>query len=340
MGGCTVRNWLAALALAAFAVPAGATIVIAHRGASGDRPEHTLAAYERAIDQGADYIEPDLVPTKDGVLVARHENEISGTTDVAAHLEFASRKTTRMIDGESVTGWFTEDFTLAELRSLRARERLPLVRKANTRFDGLYHVPTFAEVAALVRAKEAETGRKIGLYPEMKHPVYLAARGFDMPALLIAALEREGLNTAGAKVFIQCFEVGPLKRLKAMTPLPLIQLVSAKGGPADQPGTSYAQMLTPAGLTDIAGYAHGIGAELALLLDAKGKASPLIAQAHRAGLKVHAWTLRAENRFLPPLLRRGSDPDARGDIARGFKLLRTARIDGVFTDNPGAIKGL
>lgn len=332
-----MKRWVAALALAACAAPVGATIVIAHRGASGERPEHTLAAYERAIDQGADYIEPDLVPTKDGVLVARHENEISGTTDVAARPEFAARKATRTIDGEPVTGWFTEDFTLAELRSLRARERLPLVRKANTRFDGLYPVPTFAEVAALVRAKEAETGRKIGLYPEIKHPAYLATRGFDMPVLLIAALEHEGLNSPGAKVFIQCFEVAPLKRLKTMTALPLIQLVSAKGGPADQPGLSYAQMLTPAGLNDIAGYADGIGAELTLLLDDRGKAMPLVAQAHTAGLKVHAWTLRRENRFLPLFLRRGSDPDAPGDIARGFKLLRAARIDGVFTDNPGAI---
>jgi glycerophosphoryl diester phosphodiesterase len=332
-----VRRWLAALMLAASAVPVGATIVIAHRGASGERPEHTLAAYERAIDQGADYIEPDLVPTKDGVLVARHENEISGTTDVAVHPEFASRKATRTIDGEPVTGWFTEDFTLAELRSLRARERLPLVRKANTRFDGLYPVPTFAEVAALVRAKEAETGRKIGLYPEIKHPAYLATRGFDMPALLVAALAREGLNAPGAKVFIQCFEVTPLKRLTTMTPLPLIQLVSAKGGPADLPGVSFAQMLSPAGLKDIAAYAQGIGAELSLLLDAKGKATPLVALAHGAGLKVHAWTLRSENRFLPPFLRRGSDPDAPGDIKRGYKLLRSARIDGVFTDNPGAI---
>ena len=145
-------------------------LIIAHRGASGDRPEHTLAAYELAIDQGADYIEPDLVPTADGVLVARHENEISGTTDVADHPEFAGRRTTKLIDGEEVTGWFTEDFTLAELRTLRARERLPEIRPQNTAYDGLYQVPTLAEIITLVRAKEAETGRTIGLYPEIKHP--------------------------------------------------------------------------------------------------------------------------------------------------------------------------
>jgi glycerophosphoryl diester phosphodiesterase len=198
-------------------------------------------------------------------------------------------------------------------------------------------VPTLAEVAALVRAKEAETGRKIGLYPEIKHPTYFAGLGIDLPVLLIAGLEREGLNKPGAKVFIQCFEVSPLKRLRQMTGLPLIQLVSAKGGPADQPDTSYSEMLTSAGLNRIAGYANGIGAEMALLLDARGKPTGLIAAAHRAGLKVHAWTLRAENRFLPPFLRRGSDPNAPGDMTRAWALLRAAKVDGVFTDNPGAI---
>jgi glycerophosphoryl diester phosphodiesterase len=332
-----MKGWLALLALGALALPAGATIVIAHRGASGERPEHTLASYERAIDQGADYIEPDLVPTRDGVLVARHENEISGTTDVAEHPEFASRKATRTIDGETLTGWFVEDFTLAELRTLRAKERLPAVRKANTAFDRLYPVPTFAEVIALVRAKQAESGREIGIYPEIKHPAYMAARGFDMPALLVAQLDAAGLNRKGAKVFIQCFEVGPLERLRTMTPLPLIQLVSAQGGPADQPGTSYAAMLRPEGLRAIAMHADGIGAELTLLLDEKGKARPLVGQAHRAGLVVHAWTLRRENRFLLPMLRKGSDPDAPGDLARAWKLLKAAGIDGVFTDNPGSI---
>ncbi|HNJ47990.1 MAG TPA: glycerophosphodiester phosphodiesterase family protein [Novosphingobium sp.] len=332
-----MRGWLALIALGALALPASATIVIGHRGASGERPEHTLASYERAIDQGADYIEPDLVPTRDGVLVARHENEISGTTDVADHPEFASRKATRTIDGETLTGWFVEDFTLAELRTLRAKERLPAVRKANTAFDRLYPVPTFAEVIALVRAKQAESGREIGIYPEIKHPAYLATRGFDMPALLVAQLDAAGLNRKGARVFIQCFEVGPLERLRTMTPLPLIQLVSADGGPADRPGTSYAAMLRPEGLKAIATHADGIGAELTLLLDEQGKARPLVAEAHRAGLLVHAWTLRRENRFLPPLLRRGSDPNAPGDIARAWKLIRAAGIDGVFTDNPGSI---
>lgn len=329
-----------ALGLAAMfaAGQALAQIVIAHRGASGERPEHTLAAYERAIDQGADYIEPDLVPTSDGVLVARHENEISGTTDVASHPEFAERRTSRTIDGRSVTGWFTEDFTLAELGTLRARERLPELRPANARFDGLYPVPTLSEIVALIRAKEAETGRTIGLYPELKHPTYFSAKGFDLPAMLIAELERHGLNREGAPVFIQCFEVGPLERLRAMTPLPLVQLVAPVGGPPDRPGTSFADMLTPAGLANLERHVDAIGVEISLLIDQQGRPTPLIAAAHTAGLTVHGWTLRRENRFLPEGLRQGTDPGAPGNIAEAWRLLREAGIDGVFTDNPGDIE--
>ena len=182
---------MAALALAhAMPAQAGELLVIAHRGASGERPEHTLAAYERAIDQGADYIEPDLVPTKDMVLIARHENELSETTDVAAHPEFEARRRAKTIDGRLVNGWFAEDFTLAEIRTLRARERIPGVRPANARYDGLYSVPTFAEIVRLVRAKEAETGRRIGLYPELKHPTALLQDiGIDVVDLLVAALK-------------------------------------------------------------------------------------------------------------------------------------------------------
>jgi glycerophosphoryl diester phosphodiesterase len=331
-----LKNFLFLAALLA-PIPAHAQLVIGHRGASGERPEHTLASYERAIDQGADYIEPDLVPTKDGILVARHENEISGTTNVADHPEFAARKATRMIDGEQLTGWFTEDFTLAELRTLRARERLALVRPANARFDGLWQVPTFSEIAALVRAKQAESGRAIGLYPEIKHPAYLATRGFDMVALLIKALDAEGLNRADAPVYIQCFEAGPLERLRGLTKLPLIQLVASEGGPPDRPGVTFAQMLTPAGLKALARHASGIGAEMILLLGPDGKPTPLITAAHAAGLKVHAWTLRRENRFLPPSLKIGDDPNAPGNLAGLWALLGAAGVDGVFTDNPGSV---
>ncbi|MGH6785948.1 MAG: glycerophosphodiester phosphodiesterase [Novosphingobium sp.] len=315
------------------AVPASAQIVIAHRGASGERPEHTLAAYERAIDQGADFIEPDLVPTSDGVLVARHENEISGTTDVADHPEFAARKTARTIDGQAVSGWFSEDFTLAELRTLRARERLPAVRAANARFDGLYPVATFAEVIALVKAKEAETGRRIGLYPELKHPGYFAARGLATPMLLLAQLKAAGYSRRDDPVFIQCFEVGALTELDRTTELRLVQLVSAEGGSPDMPGVRY----DPAGLKGIARYADAVGAELTLILGPDGKPTSLVADAHAAGLEVHGWTLRRENRFLPPPLRSSADPNAPGKLAAAWALLKAAGVDGVFTDNPGSI---
>lgn len=332
-------KWLLGALALALSVPAAAQedspmLIIAHRGASGERPEHTLAAYERAIDQGADYIEPDLVPTSDGVLVARHENEISGTTNVADHPEFAARRTTRQIDGEAVTGWFTEDFTLAELRTLRARERLPQVRVANTRFDGLYQVPTLAEVIALVRAKEAETGRRIGLYPELKHSAYFASIGHDTAATLVAQLHAAGYRSASDPVFIQSFEADTLPRLNTMTQLRLIQLVAAQGGPADRRDWTYADMLTPEGLADIAGYADGIGAELSLLLARDGHALPLVGQAHAAGLLVHGWTVRKENQFLPPPLSRSADPAGRGDMEALVGLLQGARVDGIFTDDP------
>ncbi|QWC57235.1 glycerophosphodiester phosphodiesterase [Erythrobacter sp. 3-20A1M] len=334
-------KWLAALGLLATAHVAQAQaqdrapIVIAHRGASGERPEHTLASYERAIDQGADYIEPDLVPTKDGVLVARHENEISGTTDIADHPEFADRRRAKTVDGELVNGWFVEDFTLAELQTLHARERLPGLRPANARFDGLYPIPTFAQIVKLVRAKEAETGRKIGLYPELKHPQFLLQdAGIDTVDLLLLALKKEGIEPADP-IFIQCFEVEPLRRLAQRSDYRLVQLASADGGPADMPGTTYAEMLTPAGLADIAKYADGIGAEIRVLLTDDGSPTPVVAAAHAAGLKVHAWTLRPENAFLPPALQQPGGEAAPGNMAALQKLLIAAGVDGIFTDVPG-----
>jgi glycerophosphoryl diester phosphodiesterase len=329
-----MMRWVAAIAALLLAVPAAAQVVIAHRGASGERPEHTLAAYERAIDQGADYVEPDLVVTKDGVLVARHENEISGTTDVADRPEFADRKRVKTIDGREVTGWFAEDFTLAELRTLRARERLPQLRPDNARFDGLYPVPTLAEVIALVRAKEAETGRRIGIYPELKHPRFLMEQGRDVVALLVHQLHAAGYRSGEEPVFIQSFEIEPLVRLAGLTELRLVQLVAAAGGPADRPDLTYAAMLEPGALPRIAGYADGIGAELSLILSPDGSPTGLVEAAHAAGLTVHAWTLRKENAFLPPALRRGEEPAASGDYAALWQLLARAGVDGVLTDNP------
>lgn len=320
-------------------------IVIAHRGSSGERPEHTLAAYDRAIEQGADFVEPDLVLTKDGVLVARHENEISETTDVASRLEFADRRTTKMIDGVSMTGWFAEDFTLAELRTLRARERLPQLRGANTAFDGLYQVPTFDEILRLVRARESELGRTIGVYPETKHPSYFASIGLTHEGPLIEALARHGYVGAEDAVFIQSFEVGNLERLNALTNVRLIQLVSAEGGPADRPGTSYADMVSAEGLGAIARYADGIGPAKDMVIARNadgtlGASTGLVARAHVVGLAVHPWTFRAENHFLPANLRSGADPRTHGDLAAEIRAFIAEGVDGLFADHPAVAVGV
>jgi glycerophosphoryl diester phosphodiesterase len=312
------------------ATPLSPPILIAHRGASGYRPEHTLAAYELAIEQGADFIEPDLVPTKDGVLVARHENEISGTTDVAAHPEFAARRTTKTIDGETLTGWFTEDFTLAELKTLRARERLPQLRPANAAYDGRFTIPTLAEIIALAKQ------HGVGIYPETKHPTYFASIGLGTDAPLVAQLRAAGWDSASAPVFIQSFEVANLRRLHGMTGIRLIQLMAGEGGPADGAAPSYAAMLTPAGLKAVAAYAYGIGPDKAQLwrTDRPDQPSTLVADAHAAGLRVHPWTYRAENYFLPTRFRHGADPATHGDIQAEISAGLGLGIDGFFTDYP------
>ncbi|MGK2284597.1 glycerophosphodiester phosphodiesterase [Pedomonas sp. V897] len=325
-------------------------IVIAHRGASAERPEHTLAAYERAIDLGVDYIEPDLVSTKDGVLVARHENEISGTTDVALHPEFAERRTTRIIDGRSVTGWFTEDFTLAELKRLRARERLPEVRPANTAYDGQETIPTLEEIIALVRRKERETGRVIGLYIETKHPSYFAGIGLPLEPGLLRLLAEHGYEGPDAPVFLQSFEVGNLKVLRRQTRVPLVQLMEADGAPFDAvlagERRTYADMASPAGLAEIATYADAIGVAKDMMVP-RGPDNDLLAltalvrDAHAAGLLVHVWTFRSENAFLPRRWQAGAqadgegvDPAVRGDAAAELALFLQLGVDGVFADDP------
>lgn len=329
---------------------ASGPIVIAHRGASGERPEHTLMAYERAIDQGADFIEPDLVMTKDGVLVARHENEIAETTDVAARPEFASRKRTVSIDGREVTGWFTEDFTLAELKTLRARERLPQLRPQNTAYDGRETVPTLAEVIALAQRKSRETGRTIGIYPETKHPSYFQSIGLAMEEPLVKQLHEAGYRGRQAPIFIQSFETANLKALAKLTDLPLVQLISPVGAPWDLQAAgdsrTYADLLTDAGLKDIATYAAGIGVEKTLLIPRDGQGASLAPtdlakRAQAAGLKVHVWTFRSENFFLPAELRRGEPNDPRfralpGDAAAEYRAFFALGIDGLFSDFPGA----
>ena len=306
-------------------------IVIAHRGASGERPEHTLASYTRAIEQGADVIEPDLVPTKDDVLVAGHENEIGETTDVADHPEFAARRTTKRIDGQTLTGWFTEDFTLAELKTLRAKERLPQLRSGNTAWNGKDTIPTLAEIIVLAKA------RGVAIYPETKHPTYFAQIGHPTDRLLVDQLRAAGWDSADAPVFIQSFEVDNLKRLKAMTRIRLIQLVAASGAPADGAAPSYAAMVTPAGLRDVARYAWGIGPDKAMLWQDGGNGdapTTLVADAHAAGLRVHPWTYRAENVFVRAPFRRGDDQRAHGDVGGEIAAALTQGIDGFFTDFP------
>jgi glycerophosphoryl diester phosphodiesterase len=330
------RLILAALLLAPAPAAAQDMLIIAHRGASAERPEHTLAAYERAIDQGADYIEPDLVATKDLVLVSRHENELSGTTDVATREEFEDRRRDKTIDGQKIAGWFAEDFTLAELRTLRAKERIPSVRPANTRFDGLYQVPTLGEIVKLVRAKEAATGRRIGLYPEVKHPEFLLQEtGIDMVDLLLREFRTLGITPADP-VFIQSFEIAPLQRLKQRGGgFKLVQLVKPEDGPADEPAMRYAEMVTPTGLAEIAKYADAVGAHIGLVLKPDGTPTSLVADAKAAGLSVHAWTVRPENEFLPAMLRAGDDPKGKGcgDVNLAA-MLKAAGVAGVFSDGP------
>jgi glycerophosphoryl diester phosphodiesterase len=318
-----------------------APLVIGHRGASGYRPEHTLASYELAIELGADYIEPDLVSTKDHVLVARHENDISGTTDVASHPEFADRKTTKTVDGNQITGWFTEDFTLAELKTLRAKERLPDVRPANTAFDGLYQIPTFQQVIDLAKRHH------VGIYPETKHPTYFRGIGLPLEEPLVATLRANGYRGPNAKVFIQSFEVGNLKRLDRMTDVPLVQLIDEVGKPYDfvvsgDPRT-YADLIKPAGLAEIAGYADGIGPSKNLIVprDAQNRLThptTLVRDAHEAGLVVHPWTFRRENNFLPEDFREGNPASpvylqATGDFPAELRLFYKLGVDGVFSDN-------
>ncbi|SFP22658.1 glycerophosphodiester phosphodiesterase [Ectopseudomonas composti] len=320
-----------------------APLVIAHRGASGYVPEHTLAAYALAALQGADYIEPDLVMTRDGQLVARHDNELGLTTDVAQHPEFAARKRTQSVDGRSLEGWFSEDFTLAELKTLRAIERIPQQRPGNTRFDGQFEIPTLQEIIDLVKRLEALQQRTLGLYPETKHPTHFQQRDLAMEKPLLAVLERNGYDSAEAPVFIQSFEVENLKTLSTLTPLRLVQLLWIEGQPYDQQvrgsGLGYQQMITPEGLQNIASYAAGIGPEKGMVIprDAAGNLSAptsLVADAHAAGLKVHPYTFRAENAFLPSSLRTGSDPVERGDIDAELRAFLATGIDGLFIDQP------
>jgi glycerophosphoryl diester phosphodiesterase len=305
----------------------GLPLVIAHRGASGYRPEHTLAAYELAIEMGADFIEPDLVITRDGVLIARHENDISETTDVAERPEFADRQTAKRVSGAEVTGWFSEDFTLAEIKTLRAKERLYFRDQS---WNGRFEVPTLEEVLDLARRKSAETGRAIGVYPETKHPSWFRSLGLPLEETLVEALHSAGYRGRSAPVYIQSFETGNLKALRKMTELPLVQLLDAAGRPWDDERT-YGELATPEGLAEIAAYADGIGPNKRLIVPERPDRSlepptSLVEDAHRAGLLVHPWTFRSDERFLAPAYQ--------GEPEREYEQFFALGVDGVFSDFP------
>ncbi|HEY8554469.1 MAG TPA: glycerophosphodiester phosphodiesterase [Burkholderiales bacterium] len=319
--------------------------MIAHRGASGYLPEHTLAAYSLAILQGADFIEPDLVMTRDGQLIARHDNRLDLTTDVALRPEYAARRTTKTVDGVTVTGWFSEDFTLEEIKRLRAVERIPAVRPANARFDRQFEVPTLAEIIRLVRAYESVLGRPIGIYVETKHPTYFERLGLPMEDALLRTLRANGYEDEPGAVYIQSFETANLRKLRQRTRIPLVQLLERHGQPYDAAAAgsslSYAQMATAAGLREIATYADAVGPEKSLIIPcaaggalAGANATDFVRDAHACGLAVHAWSFRAENVFLPADFRTGAEPNAPGDAEGEIGMFLAAGIDGFFTDQP------
>ncbi|WP_030321357.1 glycerophosphodiester phosphodiesterase [Streptomyces sp. NRRL B-3229] len=318
--------------------------IIGHRGASGYRPEHTFGSYQLALDLGADIVEAgDLVPTRDGHLVCRHEPEIGGTTDVADHKEFADRRTTKVLDGVSVTGWFTEDFTLAELKTLRAIERIPANRPHNTLYDGRWEIPTFEEVLRWQDEQTRRRGKQVWIYPETKHPTYFRKLGLGLEERVAKLLHKHRKDRRNSPVILQSFEPTSIQRLNKLVDNPLVVLLSAANTrPFDFVETgdprTVADLITPKGLREIAGYAQGIGPTLDLVITKKAdgsldKETTLVADAHKVGLILHPYTMRNENPFLPAEYRKGSDPDAYGDVFGAFQRYFATGIDGVFTDN-------
>ncbi|MFF2326324.1 MULTISPECIES: glycerophosphodiester phosphodiesterase [unclassified Streptomyces] len=318
--------------------------VIGHRGTSGYRPEHTLGSYELALDMGAHIIEQDLVPTKDGHLVCRHENDITATTDVSAHPEFAGRRTTKKVDGVALTGWFTEDFTLAELKTLRATERIPGTRQKNTLYDGRWEIPTFEEVLRWADREGRRRGKPVWLYVETKHPTYFRGLGLGLEEPLAKLLRRYGRHREQSPLILQSFEPGSIQRLARLVATPRVVLLSGAGErPWDfvtsgDPRT-VADLVKPEGLRWMASFAQGIGPTLDLIIpkDASGRLTApttLVKDAHAQGLVLHPYTMRNENTFLPADFRRGADPTAYGDAFGAFQAYFATGIDGIFSDNP------
>lgn len=331
------------------ATPAEKILVIGHRGASALRPEHTLASYQKAIDDGADFIEPDLVSTKDGVLIARHENEIGGTTNIATLAEFSSRKTSKTIDGTKMEGWFTEDFSLDELKQVKARERIPETRPSNTQYNDLYSIPTLEQIIELAEAHYKKTGKVIGLYIETKHPTYFQKQQLAMEDNLIKTLSKYQYTREIAPIFLQSFEVSNLKYLKnqldlhkSLKNVKLIQLYdSPEQRPADYVeqniATTYGDMATSKGLKEVSTYAQGVGPWKVYLFNQQlTEPTTFIADAHRFSLKVHPYTFRPENAFLPNQFDCSKDQTEKcesGSVAE-ISLYLEAGVDGFFTDDP------
>src|SRR5262245_33856222 len=347
----TVGLW-AALALFADMSFAACPLIIAHRGASGHRPEHTMAAYELAIAQGADFLEVDIVATGDGMLIARHENELSDTTDVASRPEFSDRKTTKLIDGIRRAGWFTEDFSLEEVRRLRTIERMPSMRPNNQVFDGQFMIPSLQDVIDLVRRESRAAGKEVGLYVETKHPTHFRSLGLPLEHSLVELLHRNGYRTAADPVYLESFEPTSLRKLTELTGLRLVQLIGAQGElPYDfvlqHDSRTTHDLLAPAGLTEIAGYAAALGVTREWIYPIEKtdriKSPTFIREAHEKGLQVHVWTFRNENYFLPADLRVGDaghiefprrEGNALGEYQRYFRL----GVDGVFSDFPATAR--
>ncbi|MFH8517204.1 glycerophosphodiester phosphodiesterase [Streptomyces gelaticus] len=318
--------------------------VIGHRGASSYRPEHTLGSYQLALDMGAHIVEQDLVPTKDGHLVCRHENDITATTDVSAHPEFASRRTTKKVDGVLLTGWFTEDFTLAELKTLRAKERIPGTRQKNTLYDGRWEIPTFEEVLRWADREGRRRGKPVWLYVETKHPTYFRGLGLGLEEPLAKLLRRYNRHRQHSPLILQSFEPSSIQRLARLVATPRIVLLS---GAASRPWDfvtsgdprTVADLVKPEGLKWMASFAQGIGPTLDLVIpkDASGRLTApttLVEDAHAQGLALHPYTMRNENTFLPADFRRGTDPNAYGDAFGAFQAYFATGIDGIFSDNP------
>jgi glycerophosphoryl diester phosphodiesterase len=324
----------------------GRPLVIGHRGASGYRPEHTRAAYELAFALGADAVEPDIVATKDGVLVLRHENEISATTDIAARPEFEQRRTTKIIDGVGRTGWFTEDFTWAELSTLRAIERLPTLRSAGAAFDGQEGILRLSDLTSIIDVASSVHGREFVMVAEIKHPSYFESIGLPLDELFAAEI---GSWATASNLIVESFELTVLKRIRARgVPGRYVFLAEASGSPADlvalhgAEALPYSSHLTDDGLARLASDVDGVSVDKRLLLTMDAAANvtgttDLVERAHAAGLTVYCWTLRGENRFLARNLRRGSSPAAFGDWRTEFQLVLATGIDGVFADQPDLV---